>query len=124
MWLCSPIASTWMPASSTPSIRHSYAVDMSKSLSSSVADGLVCRAASNASRMVGMRPRSQASRVRPLGSLSNTGMITTSLITSQVSMTPAKSATSRRMRASCTSAISSVVRSSNQGAQTVCQASG
>ena len=51
-------------------------------------------------------------------------MITTSLITSQMSITPAKAVTSRSMRASC---LSSMVLSSyciSQSAQAVCQHSG
>src|SRR5665648_685676 len=71
---------------------------MSKSLSSRVARGLVARASSKASRTVAIRPMSRHSRVIPLSSLSKTGMITASLIASQVSIRPAKSATSRRIR--------------------------
>ena len=107
-------------------MRHSYAVDMSKSLSSSLTRGFVARASSNAIRIIAMRPRSRARRVMPFirSSLVNTGMMTTSLMASQVSTTPVKSVTSRRIRARCTCSISSVGRSRSQSAVTVCQTRG
>ncbi len=70
------------------------------------------------------RPTSWASRVMPFRSAVKTGMITASLMTSQVSMTPAKSPTSRAMRASRSSRISPVGSSVSQGGVTVCQHSG
>src|SRR5919107_455242 len=88
---------------------------MSKSLSSSVACGFVARASSKTVRMRGMRPKRRATRVSPLSYLSNTGMITTSLITSQASMSPVKSVTSLRIRARCASRISSSDSSSSHG---------
>ncbi len=105
-------------------MRHSKAADMSKSLSSSVAPGLVSRAASKTMRTMGMRPMSRHRRVMPLSYLSKIGMMTTSLMTSHMSMTPAKSPTSRLMRSTWAAAISALSRSSSQSAVTVCQASG
>ncbi len=97
---------------------------MSKSFSRSVAVGLVSRAAANVARTIPTRPSACAIFVMPFSPRSKTGMITTSLITSQVSMRPAKSATSRRIRSSATSMTSSTGSSVSQSAVTECQHSG
>ena len=67
-------------------------------MSTSVADGLAARASSNAIRTMAMRPRARASGVMALSPLSNTGMMTASLIASQVSIRPAKPPTMSRIR--------------------------
>ncbi len=97
---------------------------MSKSLSSSVAPGFAARVVSIIIRTVSTRPSFWHSRVMPFGSLAKTGMITTSLRTSHVSMSPAKSVTSRVIRARWTASTSSTGRSTSHGAVSVCQHSG
>src|ERR1035437_7614471 len=80
MWLCRPRASILMPASRTPSIRHSKAVEMSKSLSRRKTFGLASRAVSKAIRTVAIRPLARQILVMPFSPFSKTGMITASLI--------------------------------------------
>ena len=119
-----PIASNLMPASRQPSTRMSYADETSKSLMSKVAFGLVSRAASNIVLIVLMRPYSLQMRVMPLSYLSKTGMMTASLITSHMSISPRKSDTSRWMRALCAARISELLIESSQSTVSVCQQSG
>ena len=60
----------------------------------------------------------------PFRSAVKTGMITASLTTSQASISPAKSPTSRRIRATCRSRISSTGSSVSHRRRHVCQHSG
>jgi hypothetical protein len=76
------------------------------------------------SPMVAIPPRRRLTRVSPLSYLSKTGMITTSLIASHISMRAAKSVTPRRMRSRWASTIESVGSSSSQGGARVCHPSG
>lgn len=88
--------------------------------------GSAPRASSKASRMVGIRPIRRHSRVIAFcrSSLANTGMITTSLIASQVSIRPAKELTSRRTRARTIPSTSASECSLSQSGAKVCQTNG
>ena len=97
---------------------------MLKSLSTRRSDGSASRAVSNASRTIPTLPSSRARGVTAFSSAVNSGMITTSLMASHSPITPAKSATSRRIRSSMrrrTSAVDSPI--SHVGAS-VCHTSG
>ena len=89
------------PAFRQPSTRISYEIDVLKSLSNNVASGLASLACANTHLIRPTRPKSLQMRVIALSYLSKIGMITTSLIASQISMTPLKSVTSRVIRAIC-----------------------
>ena len=97
---------------------------MSKSFRMRVAPGFAARAVSKASRTIPTRPSRWASGVIAFASFSNTGMITASLIASQVAIAPAKPVTSRVIRALTAASTSADGRPRSQRGAIVCQTSG
>ena len=112
------------PISRRPSTRISYDCDVLKSLIRSVAEGFSAFAASNTSFTSLKRPYCLHILVIALSYLSNTGMITTSFITSHIFTRPLNALTSLWIRASCFSRITSFEYSISQLAHAVCQQSG